>query len=126
MISIIIDDLERQHLINEEVFASEYFNSLLRKKKGLLKIRNDLARKGVKREIIELSKKVKKFEAGMVVNPVTIKPDQTLGDAFKLMEKYKTSKALTDEEYAKWFNDLLPALLENDRWRKNRNSRKIK
>ena len=44
----------------------------------------------------------------------------------KLMEKYKTSKALTDEEYAKWFNDLLPALLENDRWRKNRNSRKIK
>ena len=36
-------------------------------------------------------KKVKKFEAGMVVNPVTIKPDQTLGDAFKLMEKYKIS-----------------------------------
>ena len=27
----------------------------------------------------------------MVVNPVTIKPDQTLGDAFKLMEKYKIS-----------------------------------
>ncbi len=36
-------------------------------------------------------KKVKKFEAGMVVNPVTIKPGQTLGDAFKLMEKYKIS-----------------------------------
>jgi IMP dehydrogenase len=36
-------------------------------------------------------KKVKKFEAGMVVNPVTIKPDQTLGDAFALMEKYKIS-----------------------------------
>ena len=36
-------------------------------------------------------KKVKKFEAGMVVNPVTIKPDQSLGDAFKLMEKYKIS-----------------------------------
>ena len=36
-------------------------------------------------------KKVKKFEAGMVVNPVTIKPDQMLGDAFKLMEKYKIS-----------------------------------
>ena len=36
-------------------------------------------------------KKVKKFESGMVVNPVTIKPDQTLGDAFKLMEKYKIS-----------------------------------
>ena len=36
-------------------------------------------------------KKVKKFEAGMVVNPVTIKPNQTLGDAFKLMEKHKIS-----------------------------------
>ena len=36
-------------------------------------------------------RKVKKFEAGMVVNPVTIKPDQTLGDAFKLMKKYKIS-----------------------------------
>ena len=36
-------------------------------------------------------KKVKKFEAGMVVNPVTINPTQTLGDAFKLMEKYKIS-----------------------------------
>ena len=36
-------------------------------------------------------KKVKKFEAGMVVNPVTIKPDQSLGDAFKLMGKNKIS-----------------------------------
>ena len=36
-------------------------------------------------------KKVKKFEAGMVVNPVTIKPYQSLGDAFKLMEKNKIS-----------------------------------
>ncbi len=44
----------------------------------------------------------------------------------KLMEKYKTSKAITDEEYAKWFNDLMPALLEYDLWRKNRNSSKTK
>ena len=36
-------------------------------------------------------KKVKKFEAGMVVNPVTIKPDQTLGEAFKVMKKNKIS-----------------------------------
>ncbi len=36
-------------------------------------------------------KKVKKFEAGMVVNPVTIKPNQSLGDAFKIMEKNKIS-----------------------------------
>jgi IMP dehydrogenase len=30
-------------------------------------------------------RKVKKFEAGMVVNPVTIHPDETLADALKLM-----------------------------------------
>ena len=36
--------------------------------------------------------KVKKFEAGMVVNPVTIKPDQTLGEAFKVMKKNKISR----------------------------------
>jgi hypothetical protein len=42
------------------------------------------------------------------------------------MEKYKTSKVITDEEYAKWFNDLMPALLEYDLWRKNRNSSKTK
>jgi IMP dehydrogenase len=35
--------------------------------------------------------KVKKFEAGMVVNPVTINPDQTLGEAFKVMKKNKIS-----------------------------------
>ena len=44
----------------------------------------------IKEQVSEV-KKVKKFESGMVVNPVTIKPDQTLGDAFKLMEKYKIS-----------------------------------
>ena len=30
-------------------------------------------------------RKVKKFESGMVINPVTIAPDQTLADARKLM-----------------------------------------
>ena len=34
---------------------------------------------------------VKKFEAGMVVNPVTIHPDQTLADALHLMEHHKIS-----------------------------------
>jgi IMP dehydrogenase len=34
---------------------------------------------------------VKKFEAGMVVNPVTIHPDQTLADALDLMERHKIS-----------------------------------
>ena len=36
-------------------------------------------------------RKVKKFESGMVVNPVTILPDQTLADALKLMSHYGIS-----------------------------------
>ena len=36
-------------------------------------------------------RKVKKFESGMVVNPVTIHPDQTLGDALALMEGHGIS-----------------------------------
>ncbi|MFL2771136.1 MAG: IMP dehydrogenase [Rhodospirillaceae bacterium] len=35
--------------------------------------------------------KVKKFESGMVVDPVTICPDQTLSDALGLMNEYKIS-----------------------------------
>src|SRR5665811_1285159 len=34
---------------------------------------------------------VKKFESGMVVNPVTIHPDQTLADARALMATYRIS-----------------------------------
>ncbi|MEC7572432.1 MAG: IMP dehydrogenase, partial [Pseudomonadota bacterium] len=34
---------------------------------------------------------VKKFEAGMVVNPVTIHPDQTLAEAHELMHRYHIS-----------------------------------
>ncbi|WP_142848160.1 IMP dehydrogenase [Telmatospirillum sp. J64-1] len=36
-------------------------------------------------------RKVKKFESGMVVNPVTIHPDQTLADALALMADYHIS-----------------------------------
>ena len=36
-------------------------------------------------------RKVKKFEAGMVVNPVTIPPNATLADALKLMAEHKIS-----------------------------------
>jgi IMP dehydrogenase len=36
-------------------------------------------------------RQVKKFESGMVVNPVTIAPGATLKDALKLMEHYKIS-----------------------------------
>src|SRR5262249_24849417 len=36
-------------------------------------------------------RKVKKFEAGMVVNPVTINPDATLADALRLMADHRIS-----------------------------------
>ena len=36
-------------------------------------------------------RKVKKFESGMVVDPLTIHPDQTLADALKLMSDYHIS-----------------------------------
>jgi IMP dehydrogenase len=36
-------------------------------------------------------RKVKKFEAGMVVNPVTIHPEETLADALRLMADYRIS-----------------------------------
>src|SRR3984893_10975644 len=36
-------------------------------------------------------RKVKKFEAGMVVNPVTVHPDETLADALRLMADNKIS-----------------------------------
>jgi IMP dehydrogenase len=36
-------------------------------------------------------RKVKKFEAGMVVNPVTIRPDETLADALQLMAQHRIS-----------------------------------
>ena len=36
-------------------------------------------------------RRVKKFESGMVVNPVTIHADQTLADAWRLRDQYKIS-----------------------------------
>ena len=36
-------------------------------------------------------RQVKKFESGMVVNPVTISPSETLADALALMDRYKIS-----------------------------------
>src|SRR3954463_15034195 len=34
---------------------------------------------------------VKRYESGMVVNPITIRPDQTLADARALMEEHRIS-----------------------------------
>src|SRR5581483_3692120 len=39
----------------------------------------------------EAVRQVKKFESGMVVNPVTIRPDATLADALELMRRYGIS-----------------------------------
>ncbi len=42
-------------------------------------------------EQAEHVRRVKKFESGMVVNPVTIAPSATLADALSLMERYRIS-----------------------------------
>ena len=42
-------------------------------------------------EQAEEVRRVKKFESGMVVNPVTINPDRPLADALALIERYKIS-----------------------------------
>ena len=49
----VIDDLERQGFINDEVFANDYYNAQLRRKRGLLQIKTNRGKKGVRREIIE-------------------------------------------------------------------------
>src|SRR5579864_4352853 len=54
---------------------------------GLGVIHRNLA---IERQADEV-RKVKKFEAGMVVNPVTIAPDETLADALKLMAENRIS-----------------------------------
>jgi IMP dehydrogenase len=42
-------------------------------------------------EQAEQVRRVKKFESGMVVNPVTIAPNATLADALELMEHHRIS-----------------------------------
>ena len=44
----------------------------------------------IERQAAEV-RKVKKFESGMVVNPVTIEPNETLADALRLMAKHRIS-----------------------------------
>src|SRR4030095_1167537 len=46
-------------------------------------------------------RKVKKFESGMVVNPVTIHPEQTLADALALMSKHPISASPVVEKNGK-------------------------
>ncbi|WP_262695355.1 IMP dehydrogenase [Kordiimonas aquimaris] len=42
-------------------------------------------------EQADMVRQVKKFESGMVVNPVTMFPDETLADALELMHRHKIS-----------------------------------
>jgi len=42
-------------------------------------------------EQAEQVRRVKRFESGMVVNPVTIAPDASLAEAYKLMERHRIS-----------------------------------
>ncbi|WP_262691814.1 IMP dehydrogenase [Kordiimonas aestuarii] len=50
-----------------------------------------LHRNVTEEEQAEMVRQVKKFESGMVVNPVTMFPDQTLADAMELMSRFKIS-----------------------------------
>ncbi|MDP3285753.1 MAG: IMP dehydrogenase, partial [Desulfobacterales bacterium] len=45
---------------------------------------------GIKNQVIEVDK-VKKSESGMIVDPVTIHPDQKVSEVLKLMEEYRIS-----------------------------------
>ena len=46
-------------------------------------------------------RRVKRFESGMVVNPITIAPDGTLADALRLMEQHRISGIPVVEEPSK-------------------------
>lgn len=53
LIQDVLNDLERQQLLSDSEFAKSYFSAQQRRKRGLLKIKSDLYKKGVSREIIE-------------------------------------------------------------------------
>ncbi len=60
LIENVLIDLTNSGFINDQVFTENYFQSQLRKKKGLLKIQAELKIKGVNRETIsEVGKKFK-------------------------------------------------------------------
>jgi len=46
-------------------------------------------------------RRVKRFESGMVVDPITIAPNATLAEAFELMQRYKISGIPVTEESGK-------------------------
>lgn len=50
---------------------------------------------------VEEVRRVKKFESGMVVGPVTIRPDATLSDAYRLMDEHHISGIPVTEQSGK-------------------------
>ena len=64
-------------------------------------------------EQAEQVRRVKKFESGMVVNPVTIAPDATLAEAFALMQTHSISGIPVVEPAAKGRNGKLVGILTN-------------
>lgn len=61
----------------------------------------------------EMVRSVKKFEAGMVVNPVTIHPDQTLAEALALMSEHRISGIPVVEKTANGGPEKLVGMLTN-------------
>jgi len=53
LVNSVINDLERQNLVNDENFAEEFFIAQQKRKRGLLKIKAELFKKGINREIID-------------------------------------------------------------------------
>jgi len=51
--------------------------------------------------------KVKKYESGMVINPITISPESSIEDAFALMDKHKISGIPVVDDITKKLNGIL-------------------
>ena len=58
-------------------------------------------------------RRVKKFESGMVINPITIQPDAKLADAYALMDLASGAEALSAgaREAARLARDAIDALV---------------
>ncbi len=53
LVSVVLSDLERLNYLDDKEFAKQYFEVKLKKKKGINLIKSELAKKGVRREIVE-------------------------------------------------------------------------
>jgi len=53
LIAVVLSDLERLNYLDDKIFANFYFNTRLKKKKGLGLIKAELSKKGVSRQIID-------------------------------------------------------------------------